>query len=127
MNNRGCLGRKMYSDSTLKSMTKDELIEFLHVAETNYQNLEETYERSVSNSKRIVGDYDKAIEDFAWILDKATHKGSIMCPLEYLGRCSCIKNKNECPDETNANWIYAIKEKIKEYGERYERNKFTTL
>lgn len=33
MNSVGCLGRKMYSDSTLKSCKKDELIEFLHVAE----------------------------------------------------------------------------------------------
>lgn len=26
MNTRGCLGRKMYSDSTLKGMAKEELI-----------------------------------------------------------------------------------------------------
>lgn len=110
----------MYSDSTLKSCTKDELIEFLHVAERNYRNLEDTYERSVSNANRIVCNYDKAIEEVSWIFDKATHKGSVMCPLEYLGRCSCIKHKNECPDDSNAYWAYAIKERIKEYGELNE-------
>lgn len=59
MNYRGCLGRKMYSDSTLKSFTKDELIELLHVAETNYRNLEDTYERSVANAKKILDNYGK--------------------------------------------------------------------
>lgn len=120
MNNRGCLGRKMYSDSTLKSFTKEELIDLLHLADYNYRNLEDTYERSVSNAKKILGNYDKAIEEFTWLLDKATHKGSVMCPLEYLGRCSCIKYKNECPDDSNAYWAYAIKERIKEYGELNE-------
>ena len=59
-NNRGCLGRKMYSDSTLKSFTKEELIKLLFLAEENYQTLSETYETSVANAHRIVGDYDKA-------------------------------------------------------------------
>lgn len=36
--------------------------------------------------------------------------------MEYLGRCACISTDIgfECPDDTNANWAYAIKEKIKE-------------
>ena len=54
MNYRGCLGRKMYSDSTLKSMTKDELIDLLHLADYNYCNLEDTYERSVENAKKMI-------------------------------------------------------------------------
>lgn len=53
MNNRGCLGRKMYSDSTLKSFTKEELIDLLHLAEKNYKNLLETYEISVANTMRM--------------------------------------------------------------------------
>ena len=114
--NIGCLGRKMYSDSTLKSCTKDELIEFLHVAEANYRNLEDTYEQSVEGSTRILGYYDEVIEEVASLLDDATGDGSVLCPLEYLGRCACISTDNgfECPDDTNANWAYAIKEKIKE-------------
>lgn len=36
--------------------------------------------------------------------------------MEYLGRCACITTDNgfECPDDTNANWEFAIKELIKE-------------
>lgn len=51
--NIGCLGRKIYSDSTLKSCTKEELIELLLLADYNYRNLEETYETSVANAKKI--------------------------------------------------------------------------
>lgn len=114
--NIGCLGRKMYSDSTLKSCTKDELIEFLHVAEANYRNLEDTYEHSVEGSMRILGYYDEVIEEVSSLLDDATGDGNVLCPLEYLGRCACISTDIgfECPDDTNANWAYAIKERIKE-------------
>lgn len=124
MNNRGCLGRKMYSDSTLKSFTKEELIDLLYVAEKNYQALSETYEQSVSNSMRILGYYDEVIEEVASLLDDATGYGDVICPLEYLGRCACITTDNgfECPDDTNANWAYAIKEKIKEKIETDEVN-----
>lgn len=128
---RNCIGRfNMYSKSTLKSFTKEELIDLLYVAEKNYQALSETYEQSVSNSMRILGYYDEVIEEVASLLDDATGYGNVLCPLEYLGRCACISTDIgfECPDDTNANWAYAIKEKIKEKeGERHERNKFTTL
>ena len=40
-----CIGRKFPSDSTLKNMTKDELIELLKIAEHNYQVQVETSER----------------------------------------------------------------------------------
>lgn len=114
--NIGCLGRKIYSDSTLKSFTKDELIDLLHLADKNYRNLEDTYEQSVEVSTRILGYYDEVIEGVASLLDDATYNRALMCPLEYLGRCECITTENgfECPDDTNANWSYAIKEKIKE-------------
>lgn len=39
-----CIGKKMPSKSTLKSKTKDELIEMLEVAQKNYEALYETYE-----------------------------------------------------------------------------------
>ena len=115
-NNRGCLGKKMYSDSTLKSFTKEELIKLLFLAEENYQTLSETYETSVANAHRIVGDYDKALKKAIDILDDATGDGWLPCPMEYLGRCACITTDNgfECPDDTNANWAFAISEMIKE-------------
>ena len=114
--NRGCLGRKMYSDSTLKSFTKDELIDLLHLADYNYRNLEYTYEHSLEVSIRFIGYYDEVIEEVCSLLDDASGNGDLMCPIEWLGRCACISTENgfECPDDTNANWAYAIKEKIKE-------------
>lgn len=39
-----CLGRKFPSDSTLKNLTKDELIELLKIAEHNYQTQVRTSE-----------------------------------------------------------------------------------
>ena len=119
MTYRGCLGRKMYSDSTLKSCTKDELIDLLYVAERNYRNLEDTYERSVSNANRILGDYDKVFKEAAGLLDEATGNGALMCPMEWLGRCACITTENgfECPDDT-ADWEFALKESLKERMEK---------
>lgn len=40
-----CIGRKFPSDSTLKSLTKDKLIELLKIAEHNYQVQVETSKR----------------------------------------------------------------------------------
>lgn len=40
-----CIGRKFPSDSTLKNLTKDELIELLKIAEHNYQVQSETSKR----------------------------------------------------------------------------------
>lgn len=42
---------KMPSRSTLKSKTKDELIEMLEVAQHNYEALYETYENTVKVNK----------------------------------------------------------------------------
>ena len=46
-----CIGSKMPSKSTLKSKTKDELIEMLGVAQHNYESLYETYENTVKVNK----------------------------------------------------------------------------
>ena len=40
-----CVGRKFPSDSTLKNLTKKELIELLKIAEHNYQVQVETIKR----------------------------------------------------------------------------------
>lgn len=113
----GCLGRKMYSDSTLKSCTKDELIEFLHVAEANYHNLEDTYECSVSNSNRILHEYDKVFKAAAGLLDEATGNGALPCPLEYIGRCTPELSRNgfKCSScDIDTDWEFALSEMAKE-------------
>ena len=118
----GCLGRKMYSDSTLKSCTKDELIEFLHVAERNYRNLEDTYERSVSNANRILGDYDKVFKEASGLLNEATGNGALMCPMEWLGRCVSKVSKYGLKCDTcdiDTDWEFALKESLKERMEKF--------
>lgn len=99
----------MYSDSTLKHCTKDELIEFLHVAEANYRNLEDTYELSVDNSLKAFGYYEEAFLKACTILDNLTAGGYLQSPMEWLETCGI-----ECPDGTNVNWKLALIEKVKE-------------
>ena len=117
MNTRGCLGRKMYSDSTLKGMAKDELIDLLHLADYNYRNLEDTYEHSVSNSNRILHEYDKVFKAAAGLLGEATGNGALPCPLEYIGRCkpTFTKNKLQCSScDIDTDWEFALSEMAKE-------------
>lgn len=117
MNTRGCLGRKMYSDSTLKGMAKDELIDLLHLADYNYRNLEDTYEHSVSNSNRILHEYDKVFKEAAGLLEEATGNGALPCPLEYIGRCkpTFTKNKLQCSScDIDTDWEFALSEMAKE-------------
>ncbi len=112
MNYRGCLGRKMYSDSTLKSFKKEELIDLLYLAENNYQFLEDTYEHSVSNSNRILHEYEKVFKAAAELLDEATGNGALPCPLEYIGRCRYGAKCSSCDIDTD--WEYALSEMAKE-------------
>ncbi len=47
-------GRKTYSDSTLKSMTKDELINIIRRLEDNLRNAYETNDIQYENCKRLL-------------------------------------------------------------------------
>lgn len=69
-------GRKTYSDSTLKSMTKDELIDIIRCLESNLRNARETNDIQYENCKRLLsengiiqGEYKKKIDEQtdAWI------------------------------------------------------------
>lgn len=48
---KGVIGKKLPSDSTLNNMKKSELIELLHLAESNHRVLAETYKIAVDTSK----------------------------------------------------------------------------
>lgn len=115
---RNCIGRfNMYSKSTLKAMTKEELIDLLYVAEKNYQALSETYECSVSNSNRILHEYEKVFKAAAGLLDEATNNGALPCPMEYIGRCKPKLSRNgftclSC--DYDADWEFALSEMAKE-------------
>lgn len=69
-------GRKTYSDSTLKSMTKDELIEVIRCLENNLRNAHETNDIQYENCKMLLvengvieDEYKKKIDEQteAWI------------------------------------------------------------
>lgn len=47
-------GRKTYSDSTLKSMTKDKLIDIIRCLESNLRNAHETNDIQYENCKRLL-------------------------------------------------------------------------
>ena len=49
-------GRKTYSDSTLKSMTKDGLIEVIRCLESNLRNAHETNDIQYENCKRLLSE-----------------------------------------------------------------------
>lgn len=68
----------------------------------------------MSKEERELKVLRKAFKKATDLLDEVTGNGDLPCPMEYLGRCACISTDIgfECPDDTNANWAYAIKEKI---------------
>ena len=49
-------GRKTYSDSTLKYMTKDELINIIRCLESNLRNAHETNDIQYDNCKRLMSE-----------------------------------------------------------------------
>lgn len=56
-------GRKTYSDSTLKSMTKDELIDVIRCLESNLRNIYKTNDIQYENCKRLLKEEKNKILD----------------------------------------------------------------
>ena len=56
-------GRKTYSDSTLKSMTKDELIDIICCLESNLRNAHETNDIQYENCNRLLSEEKNKILD----------------------------------------------------------------
>jgi len=48
---RGVIGKKLPSDTTLNNMKKADLIDLLHIAQHNYEVLNQFYKIAVDNSK----------------------------------------------------------------------------
>lgn len=56
--------RKTYSESTLKSMTKDELIEVIRCLESNLRNAHKTNDIQYENCKRLLSkERNKALDE----------------------------------------------------------------
>lgn len=62
---KGVIGRDMYSDNTLRHMTKSELIELLKIAQHNYEAVLESYGNSVAYSEKLLKERDNGIREFA--------------------------------------------------------------
>lgn len=65
-------GRKTYSDSTLKSMTKDELIDIIRCLESNLRNAHETNDIQYENCKRLLSGNETIRDKYKKKLDKQT-------------------------------------------------------
>lgn len=61
--NKGVIGKKLPSDTTLNNMRTAELIKLLHIAEDNHKALASFYVNAVAYSKRIDANIDKALEE----------------------------------------------------------------
>lgn len=48
---RGVIGKPLPADSTLNNMKKYELIELLHIAESNHKVLVDAYDNAINTSK----------------------------------------------------------------------------
>ena len=64
---KGVIGKKLPSDSTLNNMKKAELIKLLHIAEHNHSTLALFYKNACDNSKcnrcPLGMNYNKALDD----------------------------------------------------------------
>lgn len=64
-------GRKTYSDGTLKSMTKDELIDIIRSLESNLKNAHETNNIQYENCKRLLSEErNKTLDDIVNQIDE---------------------------------------------------------
>ena len=68
-------GRETYSDSTLKSMTKDKLIDIIRCLESNLRNAHETNDIQYENCKRLLS------EERNRTLDKVLKMCDVECGL----------------------------------------------
>lgn len=65
-------GRKTYSDSTLKSMTKDELIDIIRCLESNLRNTYETNNIQYENCKKLLSENGIIQDEYKKKLDEQT-------------------------------------------------------
>ena len=65
-------GRKTYADSTLKSMTKDELIDVIRCLESNLRNTYETNNIQYENCKKLLSENGIIQDEYKKKLDEQT-------------------------------------------------------
>ena len=86
------LGKK-YSNSTLKSMTKDKLIECLDIAQHNYGNVNERLFDLIQRAEKL----DKALDEACKYIEYYS-RGCPYAMFDYDRKCqeSCINNPKKC-------------------------------
>ena len=101
---KGVIGKKLPSDTTLNNMRKADLIELLHLAESNHRTLAETYKIAIDTSKcnhcPLSIDTRRAEQIRADAIDesiKTIMRTHIDMPNDYANEIVCI-TKNEIKD-----------------------------
>lgn len=85
------MGYKAYSDGYLMSLTKDQIIELLRVAEHNFFATEEALNNSAKAGMEIAEKYDKAKELLKLTIDTISHnlhKSCYNCS-HFTSDCNC--------------------------------------
>lgn len=65
-------GRKTYSDNTLKSMTKDELIDIIRCLESNLRNAHETNDIQYKNCTKLLNENGIIQDEYKKKIDEQT-------------------------------------------------------
>jgi hypothetical protein len=65
-------GRKTYSDSTLKSMTKDKLIDIIRCLENNLRNAHETNDIQYENCTKLLNENGIIQDEYKKKIDEQT-------------------------------------------------------
>ena len=79
---------KLHADSTLKSMTKDELISYIHMLHHNWSATDEFHCNAVEMNYKL----DKA-------LDKACEELTKMCKQTKCKDCHFVQEQNDCEND----------------------------
>ena len=97
---------KEYSYGTLKSMSKDTLIELLNTAQHNYECVNER----LFNLGQYAEKLDQALDKACELLESATEDEQLLCPCEYLGICHCENTESgyECSGDVDYKWKDAL-------------------
>lgn len=85
------MGYKSYSDSYLMSLTKEQIIELLRVAEHNFFVTEETLNNSAKAGMKIAEKFDKAEELLKLATDTINHNSHKSCY-----NCSHFTSERNC-------------------------------
>lgn len=103
----------LYSDSTMKSMTKDKLIKYVHIIYDNWESCDETSERIVETNMKLLKENEllkrevktldeegvmkcELNEKLSKALDKACEELNKLCKQTKCKNCHFVKEQEDC-------------------------------